>query len=202
MTDTKVLEAAFQELKAFHDGHDALGAFAAFPDDVVAQDLAPLHVPAAELFEAEQGFDTTAYPRLLAALLDLSPTMQWRETYKDTDIGADFMDRFGCYEIIGRDAPFASAKIRSFLVYQPPHLHYPWHHHPAEELYVVVAGEAEFHIEGQGAKILRSGESSFHPSGVPHALTSHDHPVLAYVIWRDDFDVAPVWSDEGLQKSA
>lgn len=202
MTDARVLEQALAALQAFHQDNDALAAFAGFPPDVVAQSLEPLHVPAAALFEAETGLGASDYPDVRDALFALSPTMKWRETYKDTDIGADFMDRFGCYEIIGRDAPFASAQIRSFLVYHPPHLHYPWHHHPAEELYVVIAGEAEFHIEGQGAETLRSGQSSFHPSGVPHALTSHNHPVLAYVIWRDDFDVAPVWTDAQMQKSA
>ena len=53
----------------------------------------------------------------------------------------------------------------------------------------MIAGQAEFHLDGQGAEVLSSGESSFHPANVPHALTSHDHPVLAYVIWRADFDV-------------
>jgi mannose-6-phosphate isomerase-like protein (cupin superfamily) len=195
MVDEVVLGKALHELKKLHATHKALNGFCAFPDDVKAQDIIAYHVPAADLFQSEQGLRASDYPELRDVLLDMSPDMIWRETYKDTDIGGDFMDRFGCYEIIGRDAPLASAKMRSFLVYQPPHLHYPWHHHPAEELYVVIAGEAEFHLQGKGAEVLRSGQSSFHPSGVPHALTSHDHPVLAYVVWRDDFDVAPVWTD-------
>ena len=194
MTRADLLDAAFAEVKALHETNAALRDFAPFPDDVVVQDLVPYHVPAATLLESEQGLSASEYPALRDALQALSPTMLWREPYKDTEIGAGFMDRFVCYEIIGRDAPFASDNIRSFLVYHPPHLHYPWHHHPAEELYVVIAGEAEFHLQGQGAEVLRSGQASFHPKGVPHALTSHAHPVLAYVIWRDDFDVAPVWT--------
>lgn len=194
MTDPEVLNAAYDALRAFHVENAALQAFAPFPDDVKPQPLQPFHVPAAKLFEAERGLSASIYPALRDALLVLSPTMLWRETYKDTDIGVDFMARFGCYEIIGRDAPFASSKIRSYLVYHPPHLHYPWHHHPAEELYVVIAGQAEFHAQGQGAQVLQTGQSTFHPSGVSHALTSHEHPMLAYVIWRDDFDVAPVWT--------
>ncbi|WP_334067802.1 hypothetical protein [Nereida ignava] len=60
---------------------------------------------------------------------------------------------------------------------------------------VVIAGEAEFHLQGAPSQTLQSGQSAFHPSGAAHALTSHAHPVMAYVVWRDDFDVAPVWSE-------
>ncbi len=189
-----VLNATLQQVKALHESQEALNAFCPFPDDVAPQAVAPFHVPPADLMQADTGLGASEYPELRDALVDVSPAMQWRETYKETDIGADFMDRFGCYEIIGRDAPFSSEKMRSFLVYQPPHLHYPWHHHPAEEIYVVIAGQAEFHTKNKGSKTLVSGQSSFHPSNVPHALSSHEHPVMAYVVWRADFDVAPVWS--------
>lgn len=190
------LDVVYEELRKLHETHAKVGGFCAFPDDVKPQAVAAFTVPSTDLFVSEQGLGQSEYPALRDALVAISPAMLWRETYKDTDIGADFMDRFGCYEIIGRDAPFASEKMRSFMVYHPPHLHYPWHHHPAEELYMVIAGQAEFHMQGREAAVLKSGETAFHPASVPHALTSHNHPVLTYVIWRDDFDVAPVWSQE------
>lgn len=195
MAQATPLDTVFQELKFLHKTHAALHEFCPFPDDVHPQMIAPFYTPPSDLFQNERGLTSSNYPELRDALVALSPDMQWRETYKDTDIGADFMDRFGCYEIIGVDAPFASAKMRSYLVYQPPHLHYPWHHHPAEELYVVIAGEAEFHLRGQPSQTLRTGQSAFHSANKPHALSSHDHPVLTYVLWRDDFDVGPVWSE-------
>lgn len=185
----------FNRLQALHQKHPEAAAFCAFPDDAKPQTLTPFHVPAAELFERQTDWGEVIDDALVGALIALSPDMMWRETYKGTDISADFMERFGCYEIIGRDAPFASEKMRGFLVYQPPHLHYPWHHHPAEELYVVLAGQAEFHVQGMPSETLKAGQASFHPSGSSHALTTHDHPVIAYVVWRDDFDIAPVWSD-------
>ena len=189
------LETVLQELRKLHQTHADVRAFCPMPDDVVQQDVVPFDIPPRHLMEADQGLTTRLYPDLRDALIAIGPQMQWRETYKDTDIGADFMDRFGCYEIIGVDAPFASSKMRSFLVYQPPHLHYPWHHHPADELYVVIAGEAEFHLQDRASEVLTSGQAAFHPSNTPHALTTHDHPVMTYVLWRDEFDTAPVWSD-------
>ena len=122
--------------------------------------------------------------------------MIWRETYKGTNIGNDFLDKFACYEIIGRDAPFASNKMRSFVVYQPPGVYYPWHQHPAEEIYVVLAGKAKFSLEKSTSRILNPGDHAFLPSNQPHALETLSHPVMAYVVWRNEFDTAPIWTIE------
>ncbi|WP_420861199.1 dimethylsulfonioproprionate lyase family protein [Algirhabdus cladophorae] len=187
-------EPLLEAVKDLHRNHAALQEFAAFPDDITAQETRPFWIPAAQLLQDETRLTSTNYAHVRDAVIAAAPHVQWRETYKDTDIGADFMDRFGCYEIIGRDTPFASNKIRSFVVYQPAHLHYPWHHHPADELYVVLAGQAEFFLEGASPTTLHPGDSAFHPSNTPHALTTHDHPVMTYVIWRDQFETAPVWS--------
>lgn len=188
------MAALLDGVRRLHGEHDALHAFAPFPDDVKEKTLTPFHVPAADLMLAETGFGNSQYNYLCDALFAVAPQMLWRETYKGTKISSDFMERFGCFEIIGRDAPFASKSIRSFLVYQPANLHYPWHQHPAEEMYVVLNGEAEFALSGQPNRTLSAGESAFHASNKPHALTTHDKPVLAYVIWRDEFDTAPEWT--------
>ena len=188
-------ERLLSEVKSLHDGHKELQAFHPFPNDTKRHPIKPFQVPAAQLMQNEQGFYQSPYQRLCDALFDASDQMQWRETYKGSKISADFMKRFGCFEIIGRDAPFQSGQIRSFLVYQPAQLHYPWHQHPAEEMYVVLNGEAVFGLEGEQSRTLRAGESAFHGSNQPHALTTLDSPVLAYVIWRDQFDTAPVWTN-------
>jgi hypothetical protein len=51
-------------------------------------------------------------------------------------------------------------------------------------------------MEGAPSRTLFPGDHAFHPSHRPHALTAEDHPVLAYVVWRDQFDTAPVWRDQ------
>lgn len=143
----------------------------------------------------ETRFGSTPYAPLTQALLGAADEAIWLQPYKGTELATRHMQDFACYEVIGWHAPFASAKMRSFVIYQPPHQHYPWHHHPAEELYVVLAGEAEFLLEGEAPKVLSPGDCVFHPSGTPHALTTHDAPVLAYVAWRNHFDVWPVWTE-------
>jgi len=105
------------------------------------------------------------------------------------------MERFGCYCLIGPNAPFFSLKMHAFVVYMPPHLFYPWHNHPGEEMYLTIAGEAEFMKVGEDNKILRAGGVSEHKSNQPHAMRTHNCPVMAYVIWRNNFETGPVWTD-------
>lgn len=185
-------------LAAARDAHDTwseLQAFCAFPDDLIETDWTPFSIPAAEMFAREDRWqDSIVLCTLFDGFRSAGPEAAWRETYKDTNIGADFMTRFGCYCLIGPRAPWISAKMFGFVVYMPPYLWYPWHQHPAEELYFVLAGGGEFFREGLPTEILKGGQGSFHASGQPHALRTHAEPLLAYVLWRNHFDTQPYLS--------
>ena len=115
-------------VKSMHEADDTLTAFCPFPKDIVAQDVEAFHIPAADLMQADAGFPDP----VCQAFIDATPLAKWRETYKGTDIGQDFMDRFACYCLIGEGGAFQSETMAAWVVYMPPHLHYPWHHHPAE----------------------------------------------------------------------
>ncbi|MEX0338755.1 MAG: dimethylsulfonioproprionate lyase family protein [Arenibacterium sp.] len=182
------------EARTAYEAHPAMTGFAPFPGDICRQSIDPYHCPCADLFQAETDLATTRYSALQNAILAASPAAVWRETYKGTDIGADFMDRFGCYCIIGEGGPFVSDALRLYIVYMPAQLYYPWHHHPAEEIYLVISGSAVFNAEGQADKILFPGDTVLHKSNQPHATETRASPVLCLVAWRDRFDTPPVWS--------
>jgi hypothetical protein len=174
--------------------------FAPFPKDIAPQPLLEFHTNPLKLFLAE----TKLYcptSSLRDAIVGAAPHAHWRETYKETNIGQDFMERFGCYAIIGNDAPFSSQTLWAWMVYMPAGLHYPWHQHPAEEMYFVVAGEAKFMRDGMATKILGPGDTSFHASNQPHAMETGDLPVLCLVVWRDQFETGPSLTPQGLAKT-
>lgn len=182
------------EAREVHARFPALQDFCPFPDPLTPQDVAAHHIPAADLMINDRALSSDALPGFRDALIAAAPLAQWRETYKGTGVALDFLDRFACYEVLGVDAPFGTSQMRSFVVYQPANFHYPWHHHPAEEMYLVIAGEAEFAIEGEASKTLRPGDTIYHRSNVPHALTTYDHPIMAYVLWRGDLKTKPVFT--------
>lgn len=185
-------DTLLNELRAVHNGHEALRDFAPFPDDLTPQHVTPFETPGAGFLARETELFTDRYTALRDAIIAAGPVAAWRETYKGSGIGQDFMDRFGCYCIIGDRGAFASASYHAFIVHLPPRLHYPWHHHPAEEIYLVLAGEARFFRKGTAAEVLRAGGTSQHASNQPHAMETDEHPVLALALWRNGFDTAPV----------
>lgn len=192
---TPAFETLLDAARATHAATSALQEFCAFPGDLTPQDMKPFDIPARKLMVDETAWPDADLHPLAKGFIDAASDAHWRETYKDTDIGADFMDRFACYCLIGPNAPWTSQTMYGFVVYMPAGLWYPWHHHPAEELYFVLAGEGEFLKEGAAPETLRTGQASFHASNQSHALHTHDHPVMAYVLWRNHFDTPPVWSE-------
>ncbi len=186
-------QTLLQLARAAHADHPDLRAFCDFPDDLSRLPANQHRIPATDLLEAETGLiSDDRHSAFRDGFIGCAPLADWRQTYKDTNIGADFLNRFGCYELIGLEGTFHSHQMRGFVVYSPADLHYPWHHHPAEELYLVLAGEAEFCIHGEKPKTLRPGDTTYHASMVPHAMTTHDHPVMAYVLWRGNLMDPPV----------
>lgn len=190
--DRQLWENLLQRVRQMHEAHAALSAFCAFPDDLRTQEVVPFTIPAWSLLAMETGLFTPNYTSVRDAFVACGPHATWRETYKGTDIAQDFMDRFACYCLIGQGGAFSSAQMAAWVVYMPAGLYYPWHHHPGEEMYLTLAGEAEFMRKGAPNEVLRAGETCQHASNQPHAMQTHDHPVMAYVIWRNGFETPPV----------
>lgn len=187
-------QSLLHEVRAAH-ALPALSSFAALPEDLPFRAVSPYLSPGAAGMCSDPGLAAGRFAGFHDALIAAAPLALWRETYKNSGASAEFLDRFACYEVIGRDAPFACEALRGFVIYFPAGLHYPWHHHPAEELYLILAGEAEFAVEGETPRVLRGNDTMYHASNVPHAMTTHDQPVMAYVLWRGDMTTKPVWTD-------
>ena len=169
-----------------------MSSFTPFPNDIKRQNVTPYHSNCSDVFRNDTKLISNGYSALQQAIRTASDAVHWRETYKNTDIGGAFMDQFGCYCLIGENAPFFSDAIRLFMVYMPSHLYYPWHHHPAEEMYLVVSGNAVFRRESCTDEMLFEGDTSFHARNQPHAMETMEDPVLCLVAWRDNFETPPV----------
>lgn len=192
MTQDHLFQTLLRTTQDAYSANSKLSTFTPFPSDVERQTVVPYHCNCSEVFCNDTKLISKTHAALQDAIRKASGSVHWRETYKDTDIGDEFMDQFGCYCIIGDNAPFSSDAIRLFMVYMPSGLYYPWHHHPAEEIYLVVSGSAVFRREKSPDKVLVEGETSFHASNQPHAMETMEDPVLCLVAWRDEFQTPPV----------
>lgn len=198
---TGAVESSLTLARALHAREPDLRGFCDFPDAFNSAEVTPYPIPAAERFVADEKLQAPApYAAFTQALRDLTPLMKWRETYRGTPLFEEFDQRFACYELLGPDGPHNCQGMRGFMVYMEADLWYPFHHHPSEEMYFILAGEAAFRMGDDPPRTLRAGDTVYHPSNVPHATQTYDHPLLVWVLWRGpDFETPPVLTDRMTQ---
>lgn len=196
-----VLQRLRRALQDLHHQHPSLKHFTPWPLDAQVGDARRTDHAARQAMQAETwggGLDDAVLIEARDACLAAGPLAQWRVPYAGTKIDPDFTTRFGCYCIVGDGGFWSSATMAGYLVYMPAGLDYPMHHHPAEEMYVILAGCAAFRMQDQPPRQVAAGDAVFHPSNVPHATTTANAPLLAYVTWRNHLGTPPVWTDPAL----
>lgn len=194
MDQDKYYNQLLSVTRAAYAAHDELCAFMPFPDSLPRQKIEPEHRPCSTELQSETGLHSSDYADLQNGIIAAAPFMKWRQIYAD-DKQAGFMDRLGCYSIIGEGGPFTSPEMRLFVIYMPAGLYYPWHIHPAEELYAVISGSAIFKRENCADERLSEGQSMFHESNQPHAIETLEEPMLSLVAWRNHLNIPPVLVD-------
>lgn len=106
----------------------------------------------------------------------------WQRTYTEEEVGSDFLNRYGYYELIGPKGHFYSKTLRAFIVYWGEQLTYDWHSHEAEEIYLVLAGSGLFKTKGKQT-ILKANDYCFHRSWQSHSMITSSEPIITLVLW-------------------
>jgi mannose-6-phosphate isomerase-like protein (cupin superfamily) len=122
--------------------------------------------------------------RLAAALTRAMPDLLWRQTYSKTQVDPRFLANYGWTEFLGPHAPVRCARLSCGLLLLGPGIHYPGHRHPAEEIYVPLAGTAEWQRGREPWTVRLPGAAILHESGEIHAMRTGTEPLLALYLWR------------------
>ncbi|MEX0351217.1 MAG: dimethylsulfonioproprionate lyase family protein [Paracoccaceae bacterium] len=181
MTLEDVLEAA----RLLHQSHPDLAEFGAWPTDLTPSDLQPHSLPATDLVA---GFKLDGVPQtqgLIDAVRATAHLAAWKQTYTADEVGAEFLSRYGYYELFGPTGHFHSNQLRGYVGYWGSGLTYDWHSHQAEEIYLTLAGGADFRIAGNQARV-GPGQTRAHTSWQSHAMATTDQPILTFVLWRGE----------------
>lgn len=108
--------------------------------------LSPSAAPGREaLREAVAGAGDEA---LLARALRLADRFAWRQTYDAAEIGESYARASGYVELLGRRGHFGAAGTAFGLGVIGRDAFYPEHRHPAEEVYLPIAGVGEWQRNG------------------------------------------------------
>lgn len=133
-----------------------------------------------------------------ASVLDrVAELLPWRYGYQERSDAPGLESSMGWAELVGPEAPFPSGEVCFGLTLIGPGSYYLPHHHPAIELYRVLAGHAEWTADGQTAT-QRPGAYILHPANSVHAMRTSEEPLLAIYSWSGDVVSPSVWADAGV----
>lgn len=178
------MERLYRAADGFVRATPALLSFRSLPDAPARRDKPARPVPAlAQLARDVPSPSASEAGAVLGqAVIDAADRIDWLLTYTEDQVGADFLARYGWFELLGLTGHFQSDEMVAFIAYWGPGLRYPWHRHEAEEVYAVVDGGCVFEAEGRPARSVTAGETSHHAPWQPHALRTVDQPVLTLVL--------------------
>lgn len=93
-------------------------------------------------------------------------------------------------ELLGPTGLVPSDTVRIGLYGMLPHAEYGIRTHPAEEIYIMLAGQADW-LRGDAPYIThQSGERSHHPSMMAHASRTTNKAFMSVYVWTGDISTA------------
>jgi quercetin dioxygenase-like cupin family protein len=119
-------------------------------------------------------------PRLATALAELSPHLIWRRRKGAETESRAFYDGHANALVVGPEGIEQRNDAMIGISLMAPHVRYPDHRHPPEEVYVSLAGGAWWK-EGKDWHQPRSGGLVYNEPNVLHAMATEEEPLLA--IW-------------------
>lgn len=161
-----------------------LAAFCPLPQSLADGGLTPHRTASVDRLLANPGAPAPSTSAFMQAVMAAAPDAEWRQTYSEAQVGADFLARYGWMELWGPSGHFHCDDARAYVAFWGEHLDYAWHWHEAEEMYFVAAGEALFKAEGTQDAVIKAGQTRTHTSDQPHAMITGDAPILTLVLWR------------------
>ena len=110
----------------------------------------------------------------------ISEKLVWREASRG--VPDFFKGGYAFAEIIGEKGLIVSENIRIGLFLQKPQVNYPLHAHEAEELYIILSGNARWKIDDKMFNVI-PGTIIKHQSCQDHATFTEEETLFALWIW-------------------
>ncbi len=122
---------------------------------------------------------------ILAEIAQIRETLVWYKAASER-IPDAIGSRLSFVELLGPDGMVYCGHCRLGLLLQMPDLCYPGHVHAANELYLVLSGNAEWQTNALDTAPRPPGSFIYHPGGHWHAMNTRSEPLLAVWGWTGD----------------
>ena len=148
--------------------------------------VAPSSVPVLRWLGRVQQSATVFSAPLVNALVPAAASLAWRRSYSPAAVDAQFYENYGWTEFAGLTGPVPSRRLACGVLLLGPHVTYPPHRHEADEIYVPLAGTAEWKHGDDGWRERLPGSVIHHAPYVPHAMRTGQEPLLALYLWHSE----------------
>lgn len=144
------------------------------------------HLPAADFLGAAIPTGNRQTRALLETFERHKNRLRWEQSYRKEDnlVPDTMLEGYAFAEIIGKQGPFVSNRIRAGIGIWGPHIVYPRHQHRAEEIYIVLAGAAEFKIGEADETSYKTGDVVPVESNAWHGFRTTDQILVVYYLWQ------------------
>ncbi len=125
--------------------------------------------------------------RCATAIVPILAKLPWyRAGYEDGRISRDVAAHMFTVELIGSNGVVKDDDCRVGLFIQEPSVDYAVRTHAAEEMFIVIAGEAEWKQSEKAYVKRRAGARIHHASYEPHASRTTNTAMMAAWVWIGD----------------
>ena len=148
-------------------------------------DVGEAYLPAADFLTSALATTNPDTHELLVLFEQHRHRLLWEQSYRKTDgvVSDALLDAYGFAEIIGSHGPLVSDRIRCGIGVWGADIIYPHHQHKAEEIYILLAGSAEYSV----ADVNRSygaGEVVFVESMTVHGFQTAAETLVVCYLWQ------------------
>ena len=129
---------------------------------------------------------------LAEAFAAMAKGLRWTQNanYLRDPIMRAFLADYAYVELVGPGGIAREADTALGMLLISPQSKYPPHRHPAQEVYLVLAGEANWWREGEPWRIFPAATLVHHEPNVAHAMRTLNQPLLALYAWRGEIGTA------------
>ncbi len=127
-----------------------------------------------------------SFAGLASCLCRAAASLDWRQSYSEAQVGAQFLRNYGFAEIVGLGAAVRSERLACGFLLLGPDTLYPRHRHEAQEIYVPVSGTAQWLQGDERWRSRPPGAIIHHACHEWHAMQTSGEPLLALYLWQSD----------------
>jgi hypothetical protein len=121
---------------------------------------------------------------LLARAVALADRLAWRQSYTAAEIGESYVRSSGYVEMLGRRGHFGAAGTAFGLGVIGRDAFYPAHRHPAEEVYLPIAGRGAWQVEDRPWRRAGPGEPVRMAPRAWHAIRTGETVLVYLYAWH------------------